>query len=367
MIVPSLRGGGLERMAVDLALSLRGHGWEPGVFPIGGLGVFEQELRAAAITVVDCKEPAVRVRGYPRTLIRALRSFAPAVIHAHSGGWYPAVVARMRLRALGLVFTDHGRYPPESRLRSFIERRLATRTDALVAVTPPLAAYVRDFLKLETPPSVIANGIDPARYRIDPDTRTRLRAEWGAAPGDTVFIAVGRLVEVKNHALLIDAFAVARGVQKNSILVILGQGPLEGALRQRARERGVEDRVRFAGFRPDVAACLGAADVWVSSSTTEGLPVSLLEAFAAGRPVIATAVGGIPDALGTPQAGLLVPSEDAGAMAESMVKMMTDEGLRVSFQRLSEQRSRHYSLDAMTAAYAGVYDAVIQGLRGHAT
>jgi glycosyltransferase involved in cell wall biosynthesis len=358
IVVPSLRGGGLERMAADLALGLRQHGWEPGLFPVSGLGVFAQELREAGIVVEDCRAGGLRIRGYPGRLISALHRFRPDIVHAHSGGWYPSVVARLRLGIRGLVFTDHGRYPPEPRLRAFIERQLARRTDALVCVTPALAEYVREFLRLDRAPEVIANGIDAKRYQPDPARRAELRREWGAGEQDVIFIAVGRLVEVKNHAMLIDAFARARSAAAASLLVLLGQGALEGQLRQRCRDLGLEDAVRFLGFRQDVAACLGAADVWVNSSTTEALPVSLLEAFAAGRPVIATAVGGIPEALGRPPAGLLVPSNDPTALAGAMVNLMTDEGLRVKLQQLSHERSHHYSLDRMRAEYASLYASV---------
>lgn len=352
MVVPSLRGGGLERMATDLALGLQQRGMTVGVFPVGGLGVYHDELRAAGIEVHDSEERGFRIRGYNRLLIGNLQRFRPDVIHAHSGGWYPAAVARARLRRPVLVFTDHGRYPPEPAGRALIERQLARLTNRIVAVTPSLADYVRQFLRLPQTPAVIANGIDPQRYLPQDGDRQRLRTEWDTSPDAFVFIAVGRLVPIKAHGLIIEALA---RLDARARLVLVGTGALEHDLRQQAHDLDVASRVRFAGYRADVAACLAAADAWICSSTTEGLPVSLLEAFAAGLPVISTAVGGIPHALGEPPAGILVPSGDGSALAAAMLKLMTDEELRVRLSGLSRARAQHYSLDAMTESYLEVY------------
>ncbi|HUF29318.1 MAG TPA: glycosyltransferase family 4 protein, partial [Gemmatimonadaceae bacterium] len=163
-VTPSLRGGGLERLVRDLALALPQRGHEAAVFCLRGLGMYADELTAAGIQVYDCQERALRLRGYPAALIRALRDFAPDVIHAHSGTWFAATVAKSRLRSPRLVFTDHGRYPPEPWVRGRIERWCHRRTDGFVAVTSALARYDRKYLDLPEEPRVVLNGIDLAPY-----------------------------------------------------------------------------------------------------------------------------------------------------------------------------------------------------------
>jgi len=280
------------------------------------------------------------------------------VVHAPSGTWLPGAVAS-RLLDVPLVFTDHGRYPPEPRSRALIQRWCARRTDRIVAVSAPLAAYVQDFLGLASSPSVIPNGIDLAPFRARGDERGRLRAEWSIPAGAVLAIAVGRFAPVKNHVGMIRALAAASRTSSSLHLALLGTGPLEPDIRAEARRLGVLDRVRFLGFRSDVPACLTAADLWLLASSTEGLPIALLEAMAAGLPIVATAVGGIPDALGDPPAGRLVPPGDDAALGEALAAAARDEDWRRRAGALVQERSRSFSLDVMRDSYLAAYMAAL--------
>lgn len=360
-VTPSLRGGGLERLVRDLSLALARAGHIPAVFCTNGLGTYADELRAAGVEVHDCREGALRLRGYPTRLVRALRAFDPDVIHAHSGTWLPAAVARRVLRRPRLVFTDHGRYPPEPRLRAIVERWCWRRTDAMVTVTAPLASYVQAHLRLPRSPGVVANGVDLAPYeRPDAARRAALRGEWGVAPDDVLAMAVGRFAPVKNYAGMLRALARAAGRAPRLRLAILGAGPLEDETRAEAERLGLAGRVHFLGFRRDVAECLMAADLFVNSSETEALPVSLLEAMAAGLPTVAPRIGGIPDALGEPPAGIVAGAGDMDALGDALARLATDDALRRALGGRARERASDFSLEAFAARYAALYTTVLK-------
>lgn len=360
-VTPSLRGGGLERLVRDLALALAQRGHVAGVFCLSGLGMYADELTAAGIGVYDCQEGPMRLRGYPAALIRSLREFEPDVIHSHSGTWFAATVAKSRLRTPRLVFTDHGRYPPEPWVRGRIERWCHRRTDGFVAVTSALARYDRKYLDLPEEPRVVLNGIDLEPYASNGiAVRERLRTEWGIAHSDVVALAIGRFAPVKNYDGMLRAVALARLEAPALRLAILGSGPGEEAARALANSLGIGDSVRFLGFRRDVADCLTAADLFLNASHTEALPVSLLEAMAAGVPTVAPRVGGIPEALGEPPAGLLVPPGETSALAATLVRITTDSALRDSLGDLAREHATRFSLERFTANYCALYESVLE-------
>jgi glycosyltransferase involved in cell wall biosynthesis len=131
---------------------------------------------------------------------------------------------------------------------------------------------------------------------------------------------VGRLTAIKNHPLALRAFASAAVQARDLLLVLVGGGEEEAALRALARDLGLEDRVRFAGWWEDLEAVYYGSDVVALSSTNEGTPVCLIEALACGRPVIATDVGGVADVLAEGELGLLVPAGDESAFADALVR-----------------------------------------------
>lgn len=368
MVVPSLRGGGLERVARDLTIGLDSERFEVALFCINGLGLYADELRSLGYEVHDCVESRLRLRGVPLRLMRALRRFRPHLIHAHSGTWYPSAVARALLRRPRLVFTDHGRYLPEPSGRARIERWCARQSDLLFSVSEPLADYMSQFLSLRVRPQVVPNGIALRDFaRDDGAGRDRLRREWGFARDHVVGIVVGRFEPVKNHQGLVDALAATGPATDRLRLLFVGTGALEDAVRERAARLGVADRVTFAGFRRDVAGCLHAADFFLMPSQSEGLPLSLLEAMAAGLPVVASDVGGIPGAIGEPPCGLLVPPGDSAGLAAALERIVGDPALRASLRVHALARSVDFSLEACVAHYEAGYARVLSGAQAGTT
>src|SRR5574342_347996 len=249
MVVPGFGGGGSERAVRDLCVALPKHGVTPGVFSIGGLDRRPTDLLSAGISVMDCSESAWRIRGVNMKLLRTLRSFRPNVVHAHSGAWLPAAVAKTLLGIGRLVFTDHGRYSRGSRARALIERWCMGRTNCYVAVSESLAAYVRGHLGLNTAAVVVSNGIGLSAFHQPTGLeRTEVRAELGVSDEDVVAIAVGRLVAVKNHGWPLDVRASAVERAPRLQCVLAGKGWLGPRLRAMVTELGLGAGYGSLGF-----------------------------------------------------------------------------------------------------------------------
>lgn len=199
--------------------------------------------------------------------------------------------------------------------------------------------------------AVVDNGIDLAPFLEVPP-----RSHDGAL----IFGSVGRLVPVKDYANLLNAFAIVHRHHPMTRLRILGGGPCEGELRSLAETLGISQRVEFCGFSRDVSGFLSEIDVYVSSSLSEGLPVSMLEAIAAGIPVVATAVGGVVGVARRTGSGRLCPSGESAALARAMEAAMETPNRLADASRARALVRQWYSAERMTDKYERIY----QGLLG---
>jgi glycosyltransferase involved in cell wall biosynthesis len=199
-------------------------------------------------------------------------------------------------------------------------------------------------------------GIDPRPFDQAVKMRESVRDEWGMGASDLVVGAMSRMDPQKDLATLIRAFAKFRdGIKTPSKLVLVGRGSLEKDLRALAAAEGVAASVVWAGFREDIPAVLHAFDVFALSSVYEGFGLVLLEAMAAGKPVVATRVSAIPEVVAEGVSGILTKAGDAEMMAEALIKF-SDPGLRNSFGAAGRRRvEAKFSLSAMEAKTAEVY------------
>jgi glycosyltransferase involved in cell wall biosynthesis len=197
--------------------------------------------------------------------------------------------------------------------------------------------------------ATIGNAVGPPPAAAD---RAALERAWGLGPGLRLLGAVGRLVDVKNHALAIDAVAAVPG----AALAIVGEGPLRGALEQQASRLGIRDRVVLVGFRRDARAIIGAADGVVLSSRGEGLPLVVLEALAAGVPIVATAVRGIRDYLTDGENALLVPPDDPDALAGALRRLLADRALAERLAARGLELAAGNDEEQMARAFFDLYE-----------
>jgi glycosyltransferase involved in cell wall biosynthesis len=178
---------------------------------------------------------------------------------------------------------------------------------------------------------VVPLGLELQRFAASgaADRRASFREEIQAL-NRTVVTCVGRLVPIKNHRLLIDAFARVAESNHDVILAIVGGGSEEAALRQDVEERGLNEKVRFLGWRSDLDRVYAGSDVVVLASDNEGTPVSLIEAMSSSCAVVATDVGGVRDVLDGGRLGVLVPPRDPAALADGIAQLVSNPALRLT-------------------------------------
>jgi len=227
-----------------------------------------------------------------------------------------------------------------------------------VAVAEEVRVSIRQLYGYPDPP-LIPNGVPTDEYAPDPHQRAQWRQAHGLEPHATVLVHVGRFAPPKNHALLVEAFAQVRA-DAPLYLLLVGGGELEDAVREQVAALGLESRVRFLGVRADVADILRASDVFVLSSRVEGNPLSVMEAMAAGLPVVSTAVGGVPELVREGATGLLVPSEDAGALARALQALVDDPVRRQAMGAAARQDAiAHFDIRHTVRGYEQLYEALL--------
>lgn len=264
------------------------------------------------------------------TLWRLFRRVRPQIVHTHTAkagalGRVAALLAGVPVR----VHTFHGHvfhgYFGRWRTAFFvaIERLLARITTRVVAISPRQAQEISRYLRLAPERiTIVPLGLDLAHFVTADVAGARRRFREQVTAGDRVVVTmVGRLTAIKNHALALRALAQALVRAPDLLLVLVGGGEEESALRALADNLGVAEQVRFAGWWDDLDAVYYGSDVVALSSTNEGTPVCLIEALACGRPVIATDVGGVADVLANGQFGVIVPAADVAAFAAALVRL----------------------------------------------
>ena len=354
--VLSLDVGGLERIVLDLARVGVGRGHRVTVVCLERPGTLADAARDAGAEVVSLDKPPGRdaaLTGHAQPLLARL---APDVLHTHQIGplWYLGPVARQS----AILHTEHidnvGKTKGAlAKLKTrWLWHRAARHAGRFCGVSESVVASAAKFGTVpRSKLAVVLNGIDTARYDC-PQRRNTARAELDLPTDAPVVGTVGRLNEVKRQDLLLRAVARLPGVQ----VVLVGDGPERDNLTRLAAELGIAERVRFAGYRADPELLLPAFDLFALTSRLEGLPLSLLEAWAAGLPVISTAVGGIPKVVRADDNGLLVPSGDDAAIARAIARVLADETLARRLGDAGRTTVRaDYSLERMADEYETHY------------
>jgi glycosyltransferase involved in cell wall biosynthesis len=363
-ILATLKRAGAERMAVSLASRLDASRFESGVVSLfdpfeGGL---EPELGAAGVPVWHLgKRPGLDVRMIGR-LRRVMREFRPTVVQTHSYVLRYSLPAAAGLARAVMVHTVHN---VAARETDFVGRTLHRAVFggrvAAVAVGEEVRRSYREWYGQE-PAATIRNGIETSAFHL-PEARRQWRAANGFRESDFLAVSVGRLDPQKNPVMLVEAFGRALGGVAGGRLLLVGQGSLRGEVAARARELGLAERVNLLGVRPDVAQVLAASDLFVMASDWEGTPLAVMEAMAAGLPVVATAVGGVPELVKDGETGLLCPAGDLGTLAEEMGRLARDGLLRRAMGCAGLARSAEFSVDRMVAEYAALFERLTGGRR----
>jgi len=350
-LVETLETGGLERIAVDLAMTQKKAGHTPILYCMFKGGPLADEARAAGVPVIEFhKQPGFS----PKMLFmlaRQLKRDRPDVLHTHNPAvhHYGAIAAWMA-GVPAVVNTRHG--PATSSGHAYQERyfrAVMPLTDRIVYVCEDSRRFLEGKRGLASRKSaVIINGIELGSFLEGP------AAPMSALPRIR-FGAVGRMVPVKAHSILIDAFVELSGKLPNAELRIVGGGPLESDLKEQARKTGLNGRIRIEGLNRRVADVLRELDIFVLSSTSEGLPLVILEAMAAGLPVVSTRVGGVSEIAPEGEVSVLCAPGSASELAQAMYQAATACDLVRMGKRAREIAIAKFSLDHMGRSYEAIY------------
>jgi glycosyltransferase involved in cell wall biosynthesis len=356
-LLHTLDVGGAEVLAGRLARRLAGR--FRFVFAcLDAIGSLGERLRADGFAVhLVGRRPGLDWR-CPLRLAAVLRGEHVDVVHAHQyTPFFYAMAARLRGPRRPIVFTEHGRHQPDRRRprRVWANRLLVSGRDRLFAVGDAVRRALIDHEGLPAGRvGVIFNGIDLAAFGSA--DRAAARAAMGAAGDELVILQVARLDYLKDHATAVRALARFTVGQPHARLVLVGDGPERPAIEALARELGVAGRVRLLGARSDVPRLLSGADVLLLSSVSEGIPLTPIEAMAAGLPVVATDVGGVGEVVVDGETGLLAPARDDAALAVHLARLAGDAGLRRRFGEAGRARARRLFDEArMCDDYGRVY------------
>jgi glycosyltransferase involved in cell wall biosynthesis len=299
--------------------------------------------------------------GWPIRFAKFIRSEKVDVVQSHEFTANVYATAGARLAGVPIVCTTHGKnYWPYALYRRAAYRWAARNSRAFVAVSNDLGRFISSTLGIGADRvRIIRNGIDVNVFRPDASARARVRAELGLQESQPLLLACGELTEVKGHEVLIRATQHVVAKRPDVLVAIAGHGPLREHLESLTASLGITSHVRFLGFRRDVPDLLSAADVFVMPSLSEGLPLAILEAMAVGAPIVATAVGGVPELIRPRETGWLVQPRNEHELASALVEVISDSTSREVVSRAAQQLcTGEYALQATVNSYADWYRSV---------
>jgi glycosyltransferase involved in cell wall biosynthesis len=363
-VVLSLDLGGLERVVLDLIRQSEALGQVPSVICVDRRGQLAETAEALGAWVISLdKGPGLKLRAMG-SFDRVLRDLRPDVIHSHQIGalFYAGPVARKW--GIPVVHTEHGKHFPGSLKHNWLGRIAGTFANRFLCVSNEIAdLIVRTGVARRSRVGFQANGIDVRSFRpIPPDERPALRNSLGLPTGGVVIGTAGRLAEIKRYDRLISSFAALKANTPELSLVFVGDGPLKAELEAQAASLGLAGTVFFAGYQSDPRPYLQAMDVFALTSRSEGMPLSVLEAWASELPVVVPNVGGLPDMVADGETGLLVDASDEPSLVAAFRRLIEDPALG---RRLGEQGRELALASYDVKAMAEAYDREYRGVLGH--
>ena len=344
MVISHFSVGGGQKVVLDLLKAIDKTRFEVKLFVHGAPveNQFTRELADCHIPVVFApRDKRVSLRSYQR-LSQALRAYNPDVVHIHLDTLYAPLWALFHSKKC--IFTVHSQAHRAFHKPIYIKlhRYLALHRDySITAVSDVIAKETEQLLNIPGKVTPIYNPVE-IQEPIARDTSDCIKC-----------VHVARFFRVKNHKLLIDAFQIAHQSIPNLKLLLAGDGPLFEEMQNHAKAIGLTEEVCFLGNVENVGALLAQSDLFVLSSDSEALPISVLEAMAHGLPIVATAVGGVPDIV--KDNGILVPAGDAEALGAAIVQMAASPSFRADCGTKSLEYVQAFSVDKIVKKYEDLY------------
>jgi glycosyltransferase involved in cell wall biosynthesis len=357
-ITHDLAIGGLQQVVVNICRTIDRSRFHVSVLCLRNLGEFVPEVEAMGIPVlfIPQKENGTDYFSFIK-VVKVLRRQKIDIIHTHNtqpfvDGTIGALFSGVRT----IVHTDHARDFPDKRRYMFAEWFVSRFAYKVIGVSDHTSQNLMKYERI-SPRKVltITNGIDGSRFQITVD-KEKKRKELGVDGLGPVMGLGVRLTEQKGISYLLRAMPQVLKALPDVTLVIAGKGPLQDSLRQEASSLGIDRHVIFAGPRLDIPELLKLFDLYVLPSLWEGLPMVLLEAMAAGCPVLATGVGGVPTVIRHGESGSLVEPKNPQALSKEIVRLLSDSQLRKRYAENGLKTFREkFSAEVMTRQYEQLY------------
>jgi glycosyltransferase involved in cell wall biosynthesis len=378
-VIGTLNVGGAERHLAQIVPRLDRSRWKPVVCCLTERGELAEGLEAAGFEVICCPaaqlpKNASGIRRLARLvetifwLTAVMRRFRPAIAHfflpaAYILGAPASILARVPVRIMSRRSLNN--YQRSMRFSAAIESKLHGYMTAILGNSN---SVVRQLHGDEHIPlnrlGLIYNGIDLGPYRKSSTIRNRVRASLKIDQDALVFVMVANLIPYKGHQDLLIAFSMASSQLPGGwrVLVVGRDDGIGTMLREQAAKLRIAENVLFLDSRSDVPDLLCSSDIGVLSSHEEGFSNAILESMAAGLPMIATNVGGNPEAIIDGETGFIVPPYDPKRMSDAIIRLSADAGLRVRMGVMAADRvEKNFGLDACTSRYEELYGGLLQG------
>jgi len=362
-VITDLIVAGAQFQVLYLARHFRALGWDVHVVSVVADSLLRSEFENQDITVssLNMSSGVPDPRGILK-LAKIIREWQPDIVNSHMvHANLLARVTRLIVKMPALICTAHNIYEG-GRWREIAYHYTDFLCDITVHVSHAGAKRAIEVGSVAASRvMVIHPGVDPGRFQLDPGTRENMRDEFGV--GDKFgWIAIGRFEDNKDYPTMLDAFAIYRAKYPESILLIVGTGPLEEDIKHVVAEKGLSDDVRFLGVRRDIPSLMASADGYLMSSAWEGLPAVLLEAAASRLPIVATDVGGNREVVLHEETGYIVTAGDHSALASTMcsiAEMSLQEGQELG-SRARSHFDENFTIGKVANIWAMLYRQYLQ-------
>lgn len=355
-IVLNLNVGGLERFIVELIKNFSGD-VVTYILCLEEEGVLAGQVNGTVIALNE--KPGLKLKSINK-ITEIIRQNKIHLVHTHNeAAHFYGAIAGVFCK-LPVIHTRHGRYQHSSNKKMLLNTLASLLSTRIVGVSDDISHLITkaEFIKKEKVLTIL-NGVDIGEYL--PRVSGMIPADiFGATAGCVRIGIVARLDMVKDHANLLDACDLLHKQAVDFRLIVVGDGPLRCQLEHRVKELQLDQKVGFTGTRHDIAAVLNMLDIFVLSSKSEGISMTLLESMSCCLPVVATEVGGNPEVVVDGETGYLVPPENPGALADKLLQLILDPALRKSMGVAGrEQIMSKFSISQTASAYEQLYQGVL--------
>ena len=360
-LIQGLEIGGLEIMVVNLLERIDRFRYRPLICCYDSLGSLSQGLPERVIGVHLLRRRPGIDYFYPFKLARYLKKSKIQILHLHNPtALFYGTLAGKIAGTPCIIYTEHGRDFSSSIKVKIANRILCRMVDKIVVVAECGKRYLVEHEGVNEKKIIkIYNGIDSKKFGIRQEV-TLIRRELGITDDQPIIGIVARLDPIKNHACIIRAMKIIVTSLPGAVLLIIGDGALRTELESLTANLGLQNHIKFLGARSNIGELLSVLDVFVLSSFSEGLSLTLIEACAAAKPIVATNVGGNAEIVKHECNGLLVPSDQPEVMARAILEILTDEAKASQMGEKGRKKfEEEFMLDVMLKNYEDMYESCL--------